>query len=265
MKYYEGIDFAMADVQYGSRNRKRNYPFYCGLQLVDSGEIALSVDHGREIRRKGPVAFLTSPEHYYEYSSPGIEPRDHYWVCFHGPKIRQYREEELFRMDPEEPFFRLRRPEEFREKMKELIALVQGGREHDRAVCLLECLLFTLQADTELSRIPMDYYADRFAGLAARIAAAPEKEWKFEEEARKMSISLNHFNRLFRKYLGNSPHHCVIQARMRKGADLLLNSGDSVAEIAMKTGIDNEFYFSRLFKKCFALSPSGYRKEFRGV
>ena len=106
----------MADVQYGSRNRKRNYPFYCGLQLVDSGEIALSVDHGREIRRKGPVAFLTSPEHYYEYSSPGIEPRDHYWVCFHGPKIRQYREEELFRMDPEEPFFRLRRPEEFREK-----------------------------------------------------------------------------------------------------------------------------------------------------
>ena len=38
MKYYEGIDFAMADVQLGSRNRKRNYPFYYGIQLVYAGE-----------------------------------------------------------------------------------------------------------------------------------------------------------------------------------------------------------------------------------
>ena len=44
MKYYEGIDFALADVQFGSRNCKRTYPFYCGLQLVYAGEIALAVD-----------------------------------------------------------------------------------------------------------------------------------------------------------------------------------------------------------------------------
>lgn len=74
MKYYEGIDFAMADVQLGSRNRKRNYPFYYGIQLVYAGEIALSIDRGKEIRRKGPTVFLTTPEHYYEYSSPGWRP-----------------------------------------------------------------------------------------------------------------------------------------------------------------------------------------------
>ena len=80
-----------------------------------------------------------------------------------------------------------------------------------------------------------------------------------------MSVSLNHFNRLFRKYLGNSPRHCVIQARMRRAADLLLSSDPSVAEIAMAVGMENEFYFSRLFRRNFALSPSGYRKEFRGI
>ena len=265
MKYYEGIDFAMADVQFGSRNSKKNYPFYYGLQLVYSGEIALSIDHGKEIRRKGPAAFLTSPEHYYEYSSPGVEARDHYWVCFYGPKTAQYREEELFRINPEMPFFRLRHPEEFKERMTHLIALVQGGREHDRAVCLLETLLFTLQADAELSPVQSDHYRDQFAELAARIAGDPGKEWNFEAEAKKMCVSLNHFNRLFRKYLGNSPRHCVIQARMRRAADLLLDSSRSVAEIAMLVGMENEFYFSRLFKKSFALSPSGYRKEFQGI
>ena len=50
MKYYEGIDFALADVQFGSRNCKRTYPFYCGLQLVYAGEIALAVDRRREER-----------------------------------------------------------------------------------------------------------------------------------------------------------------------------------------------------------------------
>ena len=264
MKYYEGIDFAMADVQFASRNSKRNYPFYYGLQLVYAGEIALAVDHGKEIRRKGPTAFLTCPEHFYEYSSPGLEARDHYWVCFYGPKTAQYREEELFRMDPESPLFRLRRPEEFRERMTRLISLVQDGREHDRAVCLLETLLFTLQADAEETGVLPDDYRERFADLSARIAGTPEREWNFEAEAKKMCVSLNHFNRLFRKYLGNSPRHCVIQARMRRAAELLLSSNASVAEIAMSVGIENEFYFSRLFKKSFALSPSGYRREFRG-
>ena len=119
--------------------------------------------------------------------------------------------------------------------------------------------------DAESAPEETDYYRERFAELMARIAKCPEKKWDFEEEARKMSVSLNHFNRLFRKYLGNSPRHCVIQARMRRAADLLLDSSRSVAEIAMLVGMENEFYFSRLFKKSFALSPSGYRKEFQGI
>lgn len=264
MKYYEGIDFALADVQFGSRNCKRTYPFYCGLQLVYAGEIALAVDRRREERRKGPLVFLTSPEHYYEYSSPGVLARDHYWVCFYGPKVEMYREGGLFRIDPDQPFFHLRQPELFREKMEELIRIVQSGREHDRAVCLLETLLFTVQADAESAPEETDYYRERFAELMARIAKCPEKKWDFEEEARKMSVSLNHFNRLFRKYHQTSPHHCVIRARMRKAAELLLNTNASVAEIALAVGLENEFYFSRLFKKRFSLPPSGYRREFRG-
>ena len=51
---------------------------------------------------------------------------------------------------------------------------------------------------------------------------------------------------------------------MRKAAELLLNTNASVAEIALAVGLENEFYFSRLFKKRFSLPPSGYRREFRG-
>ena len=172
-----------------------------------------------------------------------------------GIAEEMYREGGLFRIDPDQPFYHLRQPELFREKMEALIRIVQSGREHDRAVCLLETLLFTVQADAESAPEETDYYRERFAELMARIAKCPEKKWDFEEEARKMSVSLNHFNRLFRKYHQTSPHHCVIRARMRKAAELLLNTNASVAEIALAVGLENEFYFSRLFKKRFSLPP----------
>ena len=41
----------------------------------------------------------------------------------------------------------------------------------------------------------------------------------------------------------------------------LLHTADSVKEIAYKLGFNDEFYFSRFFKKHIALSPSEFREE----
>lgn len=263
MKYYEGVDFAMADIQRKSRNVKKNVPFYYGLQFIFSGEIELSVDRNRAFRGHGAVAFLTCPEHYYEYNSPGTATRDHYWVCFNGPKVKQYWAEGLFCPNPDSPLVALRQPELFRNRMEELIDLVQCKREHDKAVCLLEYLLFTVRSEAENARPEApDYYRAPFSGLLAEIEKNPEKQWDFAKESRRFHVSLNYFNRLFRKYHRTSPRHCVIELRMRKAAELLLRTGASVREIASTVGIDNEFYFSRLFKRHFGLAPCRYRLEF---
>ena len=43
-------------------------------------------------------------------------------------------------------------------------------------------------------------------------------------------------------------------------ASRLLNEGFSVKEVSKKIGYNDEFYFSRLFKKSFGVTPSKLKK-----
>ena len=47
-----------------------------------------------------------------------------------------------------------------------------------------------------------------------------------------------------------------------KAAELLKSTSNPIKEIASLSGWDNVFYFSRLFRRKYYLSPLQYRKEF---
>ena len=53
--------------------------------------------------------------------------------------------------------------------------------------------------------------------------------------------------------------------RLRKAAELLVNTGLSVKEIASRSGWEDEYYFSRQFKMNYHLSPGQYRRESSGT
>jgi AraC family transcriptional regulator len=51
----------------------------------------------------------------------------------------------------------------------------------------------------------------------------------------------------------------IIQARIDKARDLLGQGDLDVKEVAARCGFDNEYYFSRLFRKVTGTTPSRYR------
>lgn len=69
----------------------------------------------------------------------------------------------------------------------------------------------------------------------------------------------NRISYLFNKYLNIRPIDYLIQCRMAV-AYRLLNEGFSVKEVSKKVGYNDEFYFSRLFKKSFGVTPSKLKK-----
>lgn len=69
----------------------------------------------------------------------------------------------------------------------------------------------------------------------------------------------NRISYLFYKYLNIRPIDYLIQCRMAV-ACRLLNEGFSVKEVSKKVGYNDEFYFSRLFKKNFGVTPSKLKK-----
>lgn len=82
-----------------------------------------------------------------------------------------------------------------------------------------------------------------------------------EEAAGRCALGKSQFCSLFKKATGETFVNYVNRMKMRKALILLENGALQVQEVAMKIGISDLSYFSRLFKKYHGISPSDVRKK----
>ena len=66
--------------------------------------------------------------------------------------------------------------------------------------------------------------------------------------------------RNFRKATGTTPHQFLIKSKYAYGAELLTTTQYTIGEICEMIGVNNQFLFSRVFKKIYGVPPSRYRK-----
>ncbi len=72
-------------------------------------------------------------------------------------------------------------------------------------------------------------------------------------------LSLSSFKREFKKIYDTNPSDYIKTKRMRRAAELLAVTDQSVTEIAHDCGFNDSAYFSTVFKDHFRVSPSRYR------
>ena len=77
--------------------------------------------------------------------------------------------------------------------------------------------------------------------------------------AYKLGFSAEHFIRIFRTRMNMTPHQYVMRLKIEAAASELITSEKAIAIISDKYAFENQFHFSRVFKKCTGLSPSAYR------
>jgi AraC-like DNA-binding protein/mannose-6-phosphate isomerase-like protein (cupin superfamily) len=75
------------------------------------------------------------------------------------------------------------------------------------------------------------------------------------------NISKSLCNKIFHKYVGDSPINYLLNYRVRKVAELLRTTTLSLSDIASDTGFNGASYMSEMFKKSFNMSPRDYRKS----
>ena len=71
------------------------------------------------------------------------------------------------------------------------------------------------------------------------------------------------FNRTFKKVTKVTPIQYIISLRITSAINLLENTNHNIKQIASMVGYNDEYYFSRLFKKSTGLSPTAYRKKLK--
>lgn len=83
-----------------------------------------------------------------------------------------------------------------------------------------------------------------------------------EEIAKKIGLSEEHFIRLFRDEVRMTPHQYFTRLKVEGASALLMSTDKSVGEISDWFGFENQFHFSRIFRKCTGFSPLQYRKTY---
>lgn len=79
--------------------------------------------------------------------------------------------------------------------------------------------------------------------------------------AESLSMSISSFSKKTKAYFGKTPTQLIQDKVVLEAKKLLHLSKKSVKEIAAILKFEDEFYFSRYFKKCVGLSPARYREQ----
>lgn len=77
-------------------------------------------------------------------------------------------------------------------------------------------------------------------------------------------MSPSHFNRVFNAAFGTSPIDWLRRERITQAKRRLIESEDSIKEIAGQTGWSDQFFFSKDFKQVTSFTPTEFRRRERG-
>lgn len=109
-------------------------------------------------------------------------------------------------------------------------------------------------------RNPMANTLFRLGDVISMLENHYTEHWTISRISRIASMAPSTLLPVFRKVTGYSPIDYLLQLRLSKGAELLLKTALPISEIAQRCGFSDSNYFSRQFRKKYALSPKEYRK-----
>jgi AraC-like DNA-binding protein len=82
-----------------------------------------------------------------------------------------------------------------------------------------------------------------------------------EDIARSVNLSASHYSAIFKKKTGFAPVEYFNHLKIQKACQYLQFTDLRVKEIAAELGIEDPYYFSRMFSKLMSVSPNDYRAK----
>jgi AraC-like DNA-binding protein len=93
------------------------------------------------------------------------------------------------------------------------------------------------------------------------INARMEGTISLDDLAQVAGLSRSHFHRLFKKSLGMTPYQYLVQARIERAKELLLESDQAVADVAATLGFADQSHFSNVFRRHTSITPRAFRNS----
>jgi AraC family transcriptional regulator, arabinose operon regulatory protein len=72
-------------------------------------------------------------------------------------------------------------------------------------------------------------------------------------------VSVSQLSSLFKKHVNVPPFLYYLNMKVEEASNLLLSTNQSIKEISISLGFEDQFYFSRLFKRHMGVSPKAFK------
>ncbi len=228
------------------------------------------VDGQGEIRTKEALQAIGSDQFFiipagmpHSYRSDAQNPWSIYWIHFAGSKSAAYARFGGQVLSIERT--KTSRINDRIELFSEIFRNLDRGFSTETLEYVNQCLPHMLASFTHLSQFRLIMESGEKDIVTQSINFMLEnltKKLKLEDIAAETSLSASHFSRLFVNRTGHSPIDYFIQLKIQRACRLIDNSGWSIADVSREMGFDDQFYFSRVFRKVMGMSPREYRQRY---
>lgn len=103
---------------------------------------------------------------------------------------------------------------------------------------------------------------ERIKKIVSYVEAHFAEKITLQEISEQVFLSPEECSRYFKKVMGTPLFQFIIQYRIKKSMDLLLNSELTNAEIAQHCGFSTQSYYAACFKKAHGCTPNQYRNKY---
>lgn len=259
-------DLYLTDVGYypSARNHYRERPFgskqliliYC---VSGEGEIS--------IRDKSyPVLadhfFLIPAGMPHSYHSNEQNPWSIYWIHFEGAKSGL-----LGRLACQSWPIERNKTSRITDRIdlfQEIFRSLERGFSLETLEYSNHCLVYLLASFTHLNQFQRVKQAVENDPVTKSINYMLEnlgKKLRLGDIAKETGLSTSHFSRLFMNRTGHPPIDYFIQLKIQRACRMLDSYNWTVFVVSREAGFEDQFYFSRVFRKVMGMSPAEYRKR----
>jgi AraC family transcriptional regulator of arabinose operon len=242
---------------YGHNTTRTEFDEYIVIYCIDGKGWYEAIGQAWSVE-KGEVLFVQR-DIPHSYGSKDSSPWSIQWAHFRGTLAPSYLE--LLNITPDNPIVKIGLHTGLCTLFTEALDILQSGYSIYHLVqasSYVQQILSQIGFLATYSPPPGDTGLNAGKVIAYMLENITQK-CTLDDFAAQACLSRSYFSRQFRKRTGYSPVNYFIRLKVQRACELLETTQTTVRDIAKSLGYDDQYYFSRVFKRIVGSSPTQYR------
>ena len=226
------------------------------IEYIVSGHGYIEIN-GEKYKLNPGDAYMVHPGDFCTYYADKNDPYEKYWINFN---LDFFFTQMLTAYEIND---RVIRNMDLSQFFNELFKLEELYATNDELCVPVSKLIFNAIMEIALHKENDTTSTRRELAYKVRVLLSKSVNTRItiDDIAKKFYRSKDDITRQFKKEYNTTPHNYLIDLRIGRAKNLLVNSKKTLAEIAGILCFSSEFHFSNTFKKRVGVSPSEFRKS----